>query len=93
MLAVHTGVIPIFVKSYTSWRSAILQKQEPVPDGIEQPDLLSCLVHDGIIDDFIAAGYAFSGAASKSRALIFKADDAVVHFLSMLREALVCSDQ
>jgi len=48
-LTVHTGVIPVFVKSHSSWWSVILQKHEPVPDRIEQTDLLSCLVHDGIV--------------------------------------------
>jgi hypothetical protein len=74
MPTVHTRVIPVFVKSCTSRRSAILQEHEPVPDRIEETDLLSCFVHDGIIDDFISAGYEFSGAASKSRTSIFKAE-------------------
>src|SRR5215207_3510680 len=74
MLAVHTGGIPEFVISDTSRRSPLLQQHEPVPDGIELTDLLRCLVHDGIIDDFFVAGYVFLSAASKSRAPIFNAE-------------------
>jgi hypothetical protein len=74
MLAVHTGVIPVFVTSYTSRRSVILQKHETVPGGLEQTHLLSGCVHDGIVVDFIVAGYAFSSTASKPRVPIFDAE-------------------
>ena len=45
-------------------------------EGIEQVDLLSCWVHDAIIDDSDATRYAFSGIASKARALNFTNDRA-----------------
>jgi hypothetical protein len=68
VLAIHTRIIPVFVKSNTSWGAPILQKHEPVRGGIEQLDLLSCWVHDAIINDFVATRYPLSGTASKGRA-------------------------